>query len=87
MKGEETQPEMTNTYWDKNLHSLRRGALGFSVLRIWPISRSVFRFSHTQKLQFFSFGIFCGLWFLLLLSIGFRFSAKILAVFQIWYKM
>ena len=34
------------------LHPLLRGALGFSVLRIWPIFDSVFRFSFLKIADF-----------------------------------
>ena len=63
---------------------VRGGGLGFSVLRFWPFFRSVFRFLH---LRFFGFGVCCGLRFFRFLAFGFRFSAKIQAVFRIWYLM
>ena len=62
--------------------TLRRGALGFSVLWIGQFLDRFFGF-HTQKLRFFTFGVFCGLRFFIFLSSGFRFSTKILAVFWI----
>ena len=67
-------------------HKLRRGALGFSVLRFWPFFRSVFRFLH-RKTSVFRF--WCMLRFAVLpfLAFVFRFSAKIQAVFRIWYPI
>ena len=41
----------------------------------------------TEKLRFFGFGVCCGLRFFRFLAFGFRFSAKIQAVFRIWYLM
>ena len=52
---------------------VKREALGFSVLRIWPFLLFGFR---TQKLRFFGFGVFCGFFFYHLFY--FSVSAKIL---------
>ena len=60
-----------------------RGALGFSVLRIWPDFGSVFRFSHL-KLHFFGFGVMCGLRVFSNLVFGFRFLSTKMGVFQIF---
>ena len=62
------------------------GRWGFRFCGFGEILDRFFGF-RTQTLRFFGFGIFCGLRFLAFLSIGFRFSAKILAVFRIWYKI
>ena len=48
------------------------GVFGFSVLTIFLAG-------------FFGSGVCYGLWFLLLLAFGFRFSARLQAVFRIWY--
>ena len=55
------------------------GALGFSVLRIWPIFGSVFEL----KTAVFSFGVLCGLRVFSILVFGFRFLSTIKAVFRI----
>ena len=63
-----------------------RGELGFSVLRTWPISGSVFWFSHL-KTAIFGFGVLCGLWVFSNLVFGFRFLSTILAVVQIFQSI
>ena len=45
----------------QDIFYLKEGALGFSVLRIWPIFGSVFRFSFSYKLRFFGFGVSCNI--------------------------
>ena len=63
-----------------------RGALGFSVLRTWPISGSVFWFSHL-KTAIFGFGVLCGLWVFSNSVFGFRFLSTIMAVVQIFQSI
>ena len=61
--------------------TLLRGAFErFSVLRIWPMFGSVFRFSHL-KLRFFGFRVFHGLRLFSNLVFGFQFSSIMMAVF------
>ena len=49
----------TRDYQGKRVNlPYKRGVLGFSVLRIWPMFGSVFA---TWKLHFFGFGVFHGL--------------------------
>ena len=58
-----------------------RGALGFSVLRIWPMFGSVSRFSHL-KTAVFRFGVLHGLRVFLNVVFGFRFSSARMAIFR-----
>ena len=60
-----------------------RGALGSSVLRIWPIFGSVFRFSLSKIARFSGFRISCGLRIFSNLAFGFRFLSTMKAVFRI----
>ena len=74
------------------IDGLRTGALGFSVLRIWPIFGSVFRFLHLKtavfrfsrlKLRFFGFGVLRGLRVFYNSVFGFRFLSAMMALFRI----
>ena len=64
-----------------NIQYSRRGAVGFSVLRIWPMFGSVFRFLHL-KTAVFRFGVLHGLRVFLNVVFGFRFSSTRMAVFR-----
>ena len=78
------------------IDGLRTGALGFSVLRIWPIFGSVFRFLHLKtavfrfsrlKLRFFGFGVLRGLRVFSNLVFGFRFLSTLRASFRFFCSM
>lgn len=62
---------MTDDKIRKNLFIDKRGALGFSALRLWPLFRLVFRFLHLKCACFSNLGISGGFRFIPFSAFGF----------------